>query len=61
MNVGEALEDRRSCHAFPSRPVSSETMREILDVAPSGGNLQPWLVHVLGRDRLIEFLDIVKE
>jgi len=35
---------------FLDRPVPLETIREILEIAkraPSGGNLQPWKVHVL--------------
>ena len=40
---------------FCSTPVSLEIVRDILDRAaraPSGGNLQPWLVHVLAGERL---------
>jgi nitroreductase len=58
MNVTEAITTRRSCRAFTSRPVPVETIRAILDTArwaPSGGNLQPWHVHVLGGERMREF------
>ncbi len=60
MNVSEAIKSRISTRAFLDRPVTEEQIREILDIArwaPSGGNLQPWRVHVVmgeGRDRLIE-------
>lgn len=50
MNVTEAVRSRLSCRAFLDTPVPARTVREILDAArwtPSGGNLQPWHVHVL--------------
>ncbi len=51
MNVEDAIRARYSCRAFlPDRPVSRETVEELLKVAgqaPSGGNLQPWQVIVL--------------
>lgn len=59
MNVSDALKTRISTRAFLDKPVSEEDIREILDIArwaPSGGNLQPWRVHVVtgaARDRLI--------
>ncbi len=60
MNVIEAVKTRISTRAFLKKPVSEDEVREILEIArwaPSGGNLQPWRVHVVmgaGRDRLIE-------
>ncbi len=60
MTVAELLNARISTRAFLDKPVSAEQVREILDIArraPSGGNLQPWRVHVVmgaGRDRLVE-------
>ena len=53
--VTQMVRERRSCRAFLDRPVSRETIAEILDVArhaPSGGNLQPWHVDVLAGDAL---------
>jgi len=41
---------RFACRDFASRPVSRETIEEILAVAryaPSGANIQPWQVYVL--------------
>ncbi|MFK7888494.1 MAG: nitroreductase [Gammaproteobacteria bacterium] len=41
---------RRSVRAFKSTPVSRETLETLLERAkwaPSGGNLQPWTVHVM--------------
>ncbi|MEX0644618.1 MAG: nitroreductase [Parvularculaceae bacterium] len=60
MNVTAALRARITTRAFLDKPVAEEIVREILDAAkyaPSGGNLQPWRVHVVigaGRDRLVE-------
>ncbi len=60
MHVTDAIKSRISTRGFLDRPVREETVREILDIArwaPSGGNLQPWKVHVVmdaGRERLIK-------
>lgn len=59
MTVDEALRARISTRAFLPDPVPEADIREILDIArwaPSGGNLQPWRVHVVAgaaRDRLV--------
>ncbi|MEJ0041054.1 MAG: nitroreductase [Rhizomicrobium sp.] len=59
MNVSEALATRKSIRAFKPDPVPRATIEEILAKAaraPSGGNLQPWKVHVLlgpARDELV--------
>jgi len=50
MHVCDAVASRFSCRAFLPTPVPLATVRDILDRAaraPSGGNLQPWHVHVL--------------
>ena len=55
MDVRDAIATRYSCRAFLPTPVPLETVREILDRAaraPSGGNLQPWLVHAIAGKRL---------
>ena len=57
MKVSEAVESRMSCRAFLPTPVSGATVRAILEGArrcPSGGNLQPWHVHVLAGAALAE-------
>lgn len=60
MKVSEALDTRLSVRAFLDKPVSEETVREILERAsraPSGGNLQPWHVIALtgaARERLLD-------
>jgi nitroreductase len=62
MKVTEAIDSRMSCRAFTNQPVPVETIRKILEVAkraPSGGNLQPWVVHVLGGERLREFRALI--
>lgn len=64
MNVTEALKTRISCRAFLDTPVPEATVRAILDGAkwaPSGGNLQPWHVHVVTGARLAEFLALIAE
>jgi nitroreductase len=50
MDIREAVESRFSCRAFLDTPVDEAVVRDILtraSRAPSGGNLQPWHVHVL--------------
>ncbi|TXH69756.1 MAG: nitroreductase [Thiothrix sp.] len=50
MKVSEALQARKSTRAFLDKPVSRETLEQILDAArwaPSGTNTQPWQVAVL--------------
>jgi nitroreductase len=59
MQVREAIATRRTNRAFLPDPVPLETLKEILAQAaraPSGGNLQPWKVHLLigaARDELV--------
>jgi len=58
VNVRDALLSRHSCRSFTQRPVDTATLRELLDTArfaPSGGNLQPWMVHVLSGDSMLRF------
>jgi len=62
MNVTEALRRRMSVRAFTAQPVAPDTIRHLLDTAarsPSGGNLQPWHVHVVGGEALKELRSIV--
>lgn len=57
--ASDLIRSRISTRAFVPDPVSEDEIRTILDIAkfaPSGGNLQPWKVHVVtgaARDRLI--------
>ena len=62
MKVSEALDSRFSCRAFKDTPVPRDTIIEILETAkraPSGGNLQPWHVYVVGGDELAGFKKLI--
>lgn len=62
MNVSEAVAGRRSIRRFLDRPVDGELLRDILaraTRAPSGGNLQPWHIHVVGGGKLAALKAIV--
>ena len=59
MRVSQAIEERISCRAFLSKPVSLELLKTILMKAgrsPSGGNLQPWHVFVISGNELEKLL-----
>jgi nitroreductase len=63
VNVSDAIDSRMSCRAFLPAPLPEATVRAILETArrsPSGGNVQPWWVHVLTGEPLAEFLGIVR-
>jgi nitroreductase len=57
--VSDAINTRFSCRAFLDKPVAEEDVKYIVETAmraPSGGNLQPWNVHILqgeARDKLV--------
>lgn len=64
MKVTDAIKSRKSVRQFTDQPVSEDVVREILDIsrwAPSGGNLQPWKVHVLTGDPLNAFVSDVDD
>jgi nitroreductase len=64
VQLSEAIKSRKSVRQFTSQPVSEETVREILELAkwaPSGGNLQPWQVQVLGGSVMVSFQAEVQE
>jgi nitroreductase len=51
MNVSEAVATRRSVRGFTAQPVDPATIRRVVEKAaraPSGGNLQPWHIDVVG-------------
>ena len=57
MTVYEALASRRSVRDFLPTPVSGDVIRRVLEAAaraPSGGNVQPWHIDVVGGARLDE-------
>jgi nitroreductase len=63
MNVTSAVASRISCRAFLDKPVEKQILVEILESAkraPSGGNLQPWLVHALTGQPLAAFLAAIR-
>jgi nitroreductase len=50
VDVDGAIKQRFANRAFSNRPVTRQTVEDILDVArftPSGANIQPWQVYVL--------------
>jgi nitroreductase len=56
--VTDAVLSRHSCRSFTARPVDRDTLRTLVELArlaPSGGNLQPWIVHILSGDALARF------
>ncbi|MEL7464559.1 MAG: nitroreductase [Pseudomonadota bacterium] len=64
MKVSDALATRITCRAFTDEPVPLATVRRLLNLArmaPSGGNLQPWHVHVLTGDALADLKSAVNE
>lgn len=55
MNVYDAIESRRSVRDFLPTPVPGDVIRRVLTQAlraPSGGNLQPWHLHLVGGAQL---------
>jgi nitroreductase len=62
MHVFEAIATRRSIRGFLSREISRETIEDLLGIAaraPSGGNIQPWKVHVLAGAALRRVADAI--
>lgn len=58
MNVSEAVLARRSVRGFLDTPVDPALIRRLVELAaraPSGGNLQPWHIDVVGGDALARF------
>jgi len=63
MSVTEAITSRRSVRAFLDKPVDGDLIRRILATAtraPSGGNLQPWHIYVVGNEALGELKAIMR-
>ena len=64
MKVSEAVRSRLSVRAFLDKPVPLDVLRGVLELAaraPSGGNLQPWRLHVLSGRALEEFREIMRQ
>ncbi|MCI5046068.1 MAG: nitroreductase [Aquisalinus sp.] len=63
-SVSEAVRSRKSVRAFLDKPVPDAVLREVLEIAsraPSGGNLQPWFVHVVSGVALTELKEQVQK
>ena len=63
MDVSEALASRQSVRGFLDKPVDPALIRRIVEAAaraPSGGNVQPWLIDVVAGDRLTELKAIMQ-
>jgi nitroreductase len=57
------LEARRSVRAFTDQPVDMERLTTLIQTAaraPSGGNVQPWHVYMLGGRRMAEFRGLMQ-
>ena len=53
MNIKQLIESRYSVRSFLDKDVGFKKVKSILDTAnsaPSGGNIQPWKVYVLGKN-----------
>lgn len=64
MKVSQAVASRKSVRGFLDKPVPADTIRRVLDAAaraPSGGNLQPWHIHVIGGEALERLRGIMRE
>ena len=50
MDIGEAIQTRKSIRGYKPHPVPKEILQEILEIAtraPSGMNTQPWEITVV--------------
>lgn len=64
MNVSEAVDTRLSVRAFLPDPVPHEVLERVLTHAaraPSGGNLQPWIITVLTGEALERFRALMEQ
>jgi nitroreductase len=64
VNVSEAVESRKSVRQFLPDPVDPAAICMVLQRAaraPSGGNLQPWHVHIVGGESLATLKTIMAQ
>ena len=62
MDVTEAVQTRTSIRAFLDTPVPDETIAGLLELAsraPSGGNVQPWRIYVVGSQTMPRFREFL--
>jgi len=62
MNVSQAVASRRSVRGFLPTPVDPAIIRRVVEKAaraPSGGNVQPWIIDVVGGGKLGELKAIM--
>jgi nitroreductase len=62
MNVSEAVVARKSIRQFLDTPVDDRLIVDLLEKAsraPSGGNVQPWRIYVIGSGAMDRFLDFL--
>ncbi|MGB5758098.1 MAG: nitroreductase [Acidimicrobiales bacterium] len=62
MNVSDAVAARKSIRAFLDTPIDDQLIVELLEKssrAPSGGNVQPWRIYVIGSGAMARFLDFL--
>ncbi len=64
MDVSTAVAKRKTIRAFTDTPVSDEIISDLLTRAaraPSGGNVQPWRIYVIGSDTMADFQSFLGE
>ena len=64
MDVQQAVVSRRSVRDFLDTPVPEAMLRTVIETAtrsPSGGNLQPWHLHVVTGDALARLKALMQE
>ncbi len=57
-SVSDALDTRITCRQFHDTPVPEDVLKALLEKSmrsPSGGNLQPWKIHVMTGETLANF------
>lgn len=62
MNVSEAVLSRSSVRSYLDKPVDMALLESLLVKAaraPSGGNIQPWSIHVVAGNKLAELKSIM--
>jgi nitroreductase len=64
MKVSQAVDTRKSVRGFLPKPIDPDTIRRVLASAaraPSGGNLQPWHIHVVGGEAMDRLMGIMRQ